>query len=168
MARSAAAPRRRQARPRSLRRLKAQLLRGGRESQFALLLRHRGYGLSRSTGVGDLAGRAQFLSEIRPLHDGAYVGSDTLAKLRRHALWSQKKPTSPSSVSSGCTSLTVSTSGQVGLAVGRRKHLDFPTSYWTRRRQRCFGHLDTSRGNVVGCVLRVAIGHRAMSRLFLS
>src|SRR5262249_27913499 len=126
----------RQARPRSLRRLKAQLLRSGRES-VALLL-HRGCELSRSTGVGDLAGRAQFLSEIRLLHYNAYIGSDTLAKLHRHPLWAEKadQPVEREFRIAGFVNGRYLGVSWRSYAVGRRKHLDFSSlKLWTQRRQ---------------------------------
>src|SRR5262245_14662758 len=109
----------------SLRRLEAQLLCGDRES-VALLL-HRGCELSRPASVGDLAGCAQFLSEIRLLHDGTYVGSDTLAKLQRHAVRAEK---TDESVERELRIACLLDGRHLGMgwrsyAVGRWKALDF-------------------------------------------
>src|SRR5215472_14173604 len=98
--------------------------------------------------------------KIGLLHDGAHVCSNMFSKCRRHAVRPEE---ANESIEGQLWKARLADGWDLGIArrpdaVGRREHFYLSClELRTKRGQRCFGHLDPARRNVIGRILRVAI-----------
>src|SRR6476469_5420782 len=138
--------------------LKAKFLCGDCKSLPLFL--HRCCELSRPPRVGNLARHTKLFAEIRLLHYGAHVGGDMFSQCCRHAVWPEETNWS---IEGKLWKSCLGDGWHLGMswrpnAVRRREHFYLSClKLRTKRGQRCFGHLDPARGNVVGRLLRVAV-----------